>query len=99
MSRITFLVNLDRTVHEPGRLIILAILSRVRGADFVYLLRETGLTRGNLSSHMARLEGAEFVTVEKEFVARIPRTTFRLTGRGRAAFEEYRRGMIAALGE
>ena len=98
MQPARFLAELDRTIHEPARLTVLAILSRVRSADFVYLARETGLTRGNLSSHMVTLERAGFVTVGKEFVGRIPRTTLRLTAAGRAAFGEYRRRMAGALG-
>ena len=50
------LIDVDRTIHEPARLIIVATLSAVEEADFLYLLRATGLTKGNLSSHLGRLE-------------------------------------------
>lgn len=98
MPPVQLLASLDRTIHEPARLVIIAILARVRSAEFTRLQRETGLTRGNLSAHLMRLEEAAFITVEKEFVARIPRTTLRLTETGRAAFDGYRRSIIAALG-
>ena len=52
---------LDRLIHEPGRLAILTVLSSVRDADFVFLQRATGLTKGNLSSHLTKLEDAGLV--------------------------------------
>lgn len=92
------LIDLDRVVHEPARLVVLALLSAARSADFLYLLRETGMTRGNLSSHMAKLEQAGYVAVEKKFVDRIPRTLYHLTDSGRGAFETYRDNVLDALG-
>jgi DNA-binding MarR family transcriptional regulator len=62
----------------------------VEEADFVFLSRRTGLTAGNISSHMSRLEGAGYVIIEKSIVGKRPRTTYSLTGAGRAAFERYR---------
>ena len=84
---------LDRTVHAPARLMILAFLSVVESADFIFLLNQTGLTRGNLSSHLSKLEEAGYVRIEKEFVERIPRTLIRLTPDGREAIETYRENM------
>lgn len=89
--------ELDRLIHEPARLSIMANLYVVDSADFVFLLNRTGLTNGNLSSHMSRLSGAGYVEEEKEFVDRKPRTMYRLTKAGRKAFDEYRRAMMAAL--
>jgi DNA-binding transcriptional ArsR family regulator len=77
-------LTLDRLIHEPGRLAILTVLSSVRDADFVFLQRATGLTKGNLSSHLAKLEDAGLVEVEKRFVGRKPNTKLALTGEGRA---------------
>jgi DNA-binding transcriptional ArsR family regulator len=91
-------VDLDRVIHEPARLAIVANLFVVESADFVFLLNRTRLTHGNLSSHMARLEAAGYVEVNKEFVDRKPRTMYRLTDDGRAAFVEYRREVLRALG-
>ena len=84
---------IDRTIHAPARLMILAYLSIVEGADFTFLLRQTELTLGNLSSHLGKLEEAGYIAIEKEFVDRIPRTLIHLTDEGRAAIQIYREGM------
>ena len=81
---------LDRLVHEPARLVILVQLSFVEDADFVHLQRTTGLTKGNLSSHIARLEDAGYVRISKGFVGKVPRTVLALTASGREAFDRYR---------
>jgi DNA-binding MarR family transcriptional regulator len=91
------IADIDRLVHEPARLMILTILYVVDSADFLYLMRQTGLTRGNLSSHLSRLEAAGYVDVKKEFVDKIPRTLLRLTDQGRAAFQTYRQNMLGVL--
>ena len=87
------IADLDRLVHSPARLMILAILSTIEAADFTFLLQQTGLTRGNLSTHLARLEEGGYITVKKEFVDRIPRTLIRLAPEGREAVETYRKDM------
>jgi DNA-binding transcriptional ArsR family regulator len=74
---------LDRLVHEPGRLAILTVLSSVNDADFVFLLNTTGLTKGNLSSHLSKLEDAGLVAIEKRFVHKKPNTRLALTAEGR----------------
>lgn len=81
--------ELDRTIHEPARLRILMILSGVDVADFNFLLETLGLTKGNLSSHMDKLEKAGFVEVIKSFQGKMPHTDFRLTDAGRAALAAY----------
>jgi len=73
---------LDRLVHEPGRLAILTVLTSVSDADFVFLQRTTGLTQGNLSSHLSRLEDAGLVTVTKSFVQKKPNTKVTITAEG-----------------
>ncbi len=83
--------GLDRLLHEPARLLIASILFSVEEADFLYLLNSTGLTRGNLSTHLTRLEEAGYVQIEKTFKGKFPRTICRLTAAGRAAFEDYRK--------
>jgi DNA-binding MarR family transcriptional regulator len=85
------LTDIDRTIHEPARLLLVAILYAAESADFLYLLRESGLSKGNLSTHLTRLEQAEYIQVEKTFRGKIPQTLIRLTKKGRAAFEAYRR--------
>lgn len=84
------IAKVDRLVHEPARLIIMALLYTVEGADFRYLLHETGLTKGNLSAHLMKLEEAGYVRIEKTFRGKIPQTICSLTEAGRAAFREYR---------
>lgn len=91
------LAELDRVIHEPARLLILAYLSVVESADFLFLMNQTGLTRGNLSSHLSKLEAVEYVEVKKEFVEKIPRTLLRLTETGKTAFMQYRSNMKQIL--
>ena len=91
------LLEIDRTIHEPARLLVLSHLSALDSADFLYLLRQTGLTRGNLSSHMRKLENAGFVDVEKTFVDRLPLTLYQLTEAGREAFAQYQEEMRKVL--
>jgi DNA-binding MarR family transcriptional regulator len=89
--------TVDRMIHEPARLVIVAILYSVEKADFVYLLRETGLTKGNLSAHLSRLEEAGYVKIEKSFRGKVPQTVCSLTDAGRAAFRDYRSRLRRAV--
>jgi DNA-binding transcriptional ArsR family regulator len=75
--------ELDRLVHEPGRLAILTLLSSVADADFLFLQRATGLTKGNLSSHLSKLEEAGLVRIDKRFVRKKPQTTVTISRLGR----------------
>ena len=81
--------DLDRTVHEPARLRILMLLAGVESADFTFLLSTLRLTRGNLSSHLDRLEKAGFIAVRKSFEGKMPNTDCALTKGGRLALAEY----------
>lgn len=74
---------LDRLIHEPGRLAILTVLSSVTAADFVFLQRTTGLTKGNLSSPLTKLEQAGLVKIEKRFLHKKPNTNVALTSLGK----------------
>jgi DNA-binding MarR family transcriptional regulator len=85
------LAEIDRLIHEPARTMIVAILHAVDSADFLYLQRETGLTKGNLSAHLGKLEEAGYVAIEKTYRGKIPLTLCRLTDAGRQAFEDYRK--------
>jgi DNA-binding MarR family transcriptional regulator len=87
------IANIDRIIHEPSRLMILALLYVVESGDFTFLMRQTGLTWGNLSSHMSKLEAAGYIQVEKTFKGKKPNTMLRLTDEGRAAFREYVQNM------
>jgi DNA-binding MarR family transcriptional regulator len=91
--------KIDKTIHEPARLMIMAHLYVVESADFLFLQRQTGLTWGNLSSHISKLEAAGYVDVNKEFVDKKPHTALHLTPQGRAAFQEYRRSMKQLFGD
>jgi DNA-binding transcriptional ArsR family regulator len=92
-SQQTSIADVDRVIHEPARLMILANLIVVESADFIFLMNQTGLTWGNLSSHLAKLEEAGYVKVDKEFVGRKPHTMLRLSEEGRKAFDLYRKQM------
>jgi DNA-binding MarR family transcriptional regulator len=81
--------GLDRIIHEPARLMIVATLYVVGKADFLYLQRETELTKGNLSSHLAKLEESGYVSIEKTYRGKVPLTICSLTREGRASFKEY----------
>jgi DNA-binding MarR family transcriptional regulator len=89
--------ELDLVIHAPARLAIVTMLHVAGGADFVFLQKQTGLTRGNLSSHLGKLEAAGYISVEKAFVDRVPRTLMTLTDAGREAFAQYRRQMRKRL--
>ena len=90
--------TLDRVVHEPARLMIMTVLYAVPETDFLYLQRECGLTQGNLSSHLAKLEEAKYVTILKTFKGKYPLTICSLTKQGREAFEDYVRKMRYVAG-
>ncbi len=87
------LEDIDRLIHEPARLMILTHLYVVESADFLFLKHQTGLTWGNLSSHIDKLEAAGYVKIEKRFIDRKPRTTLHLTNEGRDAFKAYMQKM------
>jgi DNA-binding transcriptional ArsR family regulator len=83
------LAELDRLVHEPARLAILTAPQAGPDADFLFLQRMTGLTKGNLSSHLAKLGDAGLVLIVKSFVGKIPHTRIALSSQGRAQIENY----------
>ncbi len=91
------LSGIDRVIHEPARLMIVAILDAAEEADFQYLHQTTGLTKGNLSVHLSKLEEAGYVEIQKTFRGKYPLTICRLTSRGTEGLKEYRKTMRAAL--
>lgn len=91
------LADVDRTIHEPARLMISSLLYLSREADFLWLLNQTGLTKGNLSAHLGKLEQAGYVEVEKRFQGKIPQTLYRLTKTGRRELDRYREAMRKAI--
>jgi len=96
------IASIDRLIHEPARLMILAVLYAVESADFTFLLGQTGMSRGNLSSHLSKLEAAGYIAIHKEFVEKTPHTQLSLTNKGRQAYQVYRQnlaGVLTVLGE
>ena len=93
------IADIDLAIHSPARLKILAFLQVVESADFTFLMNQTGLTRGNLSSHLSKLEEVGYVSINKEFVDRVPRTLISLTDEGQAAIHTYRENMKQVLEE
>lgn len=91
------MVDIDRVIHEPARFLIMAYLYVVESADFLFLMNQTGLTRGNLSSHLSKLEAVGYIDVKKEFVKKMPRTILSLTEEGRTAFNDYKQQMKQVL--
>ena len=91
------LADIDRVIHEPARFMIMAHLYVVESADFLFLMHQTGLTFGNLSSHMSKLEAAGYIEIIKEFVGKKPHTMLSLTEAGRTAFQAYRQNMKQVL--
>jgi DNA-binding transcriptional ArsR family regulator len=94
------ITDVDKLIHEPSRLMILTILNSVEKADFVYLQRETGLTRGNLSVHLTKLGEAGYIDIQKTFNGKIPQTICQITNIGSKAFQlytEYLKKIVAAI--
>jgi len=96
-TKIQRLAQIDRVIHEPARLMIVALLSAVAEADFQYLHQSTGLTKGNLSVHLSKLEEAGYIEIEKSFRGKYPLTVCRLTREGKDMFDTYRRVIKSAL--
>jgi DNA-binding MarR family transcriptional regulator len=93
LDEIYTLNSIDKLIHEPARLNIMTYLYVIESADFLFIMRQTGLTFGNLSSHMNKLEEAGYIEIIKEFVGKKPHTMLKLTEKGRNAFDEYKKQM------
>lgn len=94
---INSLVNIDQIIHAPTRLTVLTYLYVVESADFVFIKNMTGLTWGNLSTHLSKLEDAGYVAIEKKFKGKKPHTMIHLTEEGRSAFRKYKKNMLKVL--
>ena len=97
-GKVQILTDINKLIHEPARLIIISLLYVVESADFVWIKGQTGLTDGNLSSHLSKLESAGYVTVEKSIKNKKTNTLLKLSTGGRKAFEEYRKKITQILG-
>ena len=93
------LADLDRTIHSPARLMVMTNLYVVESAEFIALMNLTGLSWGNLSTHLSKLEEVGYVEMQKGFRGKKPYTTVRLTAEGRAAFKAYKEQMQGVLAE
>ncbi|MBN1270636.1 MAG: transcriptional regulator [Candidatus Aminicenantes bacterium] len=83
------ILKLDPLIHVPARLAILSILVTIEDANFSFLKEAIGTTDGNLSVHLAKLETNGFITIQKSFQGKKPKTTCAITKKGRKAFIEY----------
>lgn len=91
------LEDIDHVIHAPARLMILTYLYVVDSVDYVFLMRITGLTWGNLSTHLTKLENAGYVVIKKGYKGKKPHTTIRLSNQGRISFKKYKRSMKQVL--
>ncbi len=98
-ANLSTLGEIDRLIHEPARMAVMSLLYVVEKADFIFLMNQTGLTWGNLSAHMAKLEGVGYIEVTKAFKGKRPNTTLRLTNKGRLAFRQYALQMKQVFGD
>lgn len=89
--------DIDRVIHEPARLKIMAFLSVLESADFTFLVSRLGLTMGNLSAHLSKLQEAGYINVEKGYKANRPQTMISLTEEGKGEFQNYRNQMLQLL--
>jgi len=92
-KHISTIEDVDKIIHEPARLNIMAQLYVIESADFLFMMRRTGLTFGNLSAHMSKLESAGYINIIKEFIGKKPHTMLKLTDKGKQAFDKYRQQM------
>lgn len=86
------MAKLDSIIHQPVRLRIMSSLVALdtgEQVDFVHLRKILNLTDGNLGAHLAKLENAGYIKIEKSFIARKPRSFIKATGKGRDAFDEH----------
>ena len=97
MTPLSALDGVDRLIHEPARLKLMALLYVLDSADFTFLMTQTGMTWGNLSAHMSKLEKAGYIAVVKTFRGKRPNTMLSLTYEGRIAFQAYRQQMQQLL--
>lgn len=98
-DKVSAIKDLDILIHSPARLSIMANLYVLESADFTFLLNQTELTWGNLSTHIRKLDESGYVGVEKTFVDRKPKTMLALTEKGRQAFKDYRDQMQAIIND
>ncbi|MFA9399132.1 MAG: transcriptional regulator [Clostridiaceae bacterium] len=92
-----FLNNINKLIHEPARLMIMSYLVILGTTDFVFLLKQTELTKGNLSSHLSKLEEENYIKLEKVFQNKRPKTQINITELGMRQFHEYKNNIMNFL--
>jgi DNA-binding MarR family transcriptional regulator len=90
--------DIDPLIHEPARLKIITYLTLVESADFVFLISRTGLTMGNFSTHMSKLQNAGYIDVQKSIKENRSHTMLSITTKGKQAYKDYRKSMQGILG-
>lgn len=91
--------SIDRVLHEPARMQITALLYMIESADYTFVMNQTGLSWGNLSAHLSKLEEAGYLHIDKSFTGKRPKTTLWLTDQGREAFKTYAKNMRALFAD
>lgn len=90
--------QIDDVIHGRLRLGVMAYLSAVNPASFPELLKKTGASNGNLSTHLTKLEAAGYIQQEKGYNGKRPQTLIHLTDNGRTAWIAYLEAMRSLLG-
>ncbi len=96
-KRLESVSKLNKAIHEPSRLLVITILSMVEETDFLFMLSQTGLTKGNLSAQLIKLEKAGLVVIKKEFFEKVPRTILKISEQGIKELEEYKKNISLVL--
>jgi DNA-binding transcriptional ArsR family regulator len=91
------IIEIDKLLHEPARLKIMSNIYTANSTDFLLLKKQTGLSSGNLSAHLIKLEKAGYVSILKKFKGRRPHTTLKITKKGKEAFSSYKKKLISVI--
>lgn len=91
------LADIDQIIHAPARLMILVTLYIVESLDYVFLKNQTGLSWGNLATHLNKLEAAGYIEILKGYQGKKPQSLIRLTTQGRLAFKDYKKKLQGIL--
>lgn len=91
--------SIDPIIHTPARMLLMRLLTEVESVDCSLLIRSSGLTWGNLSVHLTKMEQAGYVAITKGFNGRRPQTMVKLTDLGREKYEAYRKVLSGFVGD
>ena len=93
------ILMIDKTIHEPARLFLMSILYNTEEVDFLFLLNETQLSKGNIATHTRKLEDEGYLTVKKEFVGKKTHSIYTITENGKKILEAYTNALKKILDE